>query len=69
MVRRNAGVCAAIVIIALPIALKCFPNDKLNEDHYAKVCEEYGLNVEDVQDGMGISEYDSCIYAGKIKEK
>ena len=57
VVRRNAGVCAAIVIIALPIALKCFPNDKLNEDYYAKVCAEYGLNAEDVQDGIGISGY------------
>lgn len=52
IVKRNAGVAAIIAVIALPIRLKCFQNDKLNEDYYEKVCEEYGLNADDIQDGI-----------------
>ena len=58
VVRRNAGVAATIAVIALPIGLNCFQNDKLNEDYYEKVCEEYGLNAEDIQGGIGISGYE-----------
>ena len=29
-----------------------FSNEKLNEDYYEKVCEEYGLNADDIQDGI-----------------
>ena len=58
VVRRNVGVAATIAVIALPIGLSCFQNDKLNEDYYEKVCEEYGLNAEDIQGGIGISGYE-----------
>lgn len=58
VVRRNVGVAATIAVIALPIGLSCFQNDKLNEDYYEKVCEEYGLNAEDIQGGIGMSGYE-----------
>lgn len=52
VVRRNVGVAAVIAVMALPIGLNCFQNEKLNEDYYEKVCEEYGLNADDIQDGI-----------------
>ena len=52
VVRRNVGVAAVIAVVALPIGLNCFQNEKLNEDYYEKVCEEYGLNADDIQDGI-----------------
>lgn len=55
VVRRSAGVAAAIVIIALPIELNCFPKDKLYGIYYEKVSENYGPNAEDIQDEIGIS--------------
>lgn len=58
IVRRNLGVAGAIAVIVLPIGLHYFPNDKLNADYYVKVCEEHGLNVEDIQDENEISEYE-----------
>lgn len=58
MVRRNVGVAVAVAIVALPIGLNCFKNEKLNEDYYEKVCKEYGLNAEDIQGGIGVSQYE-----------
>lgn len=58
MVRRNVSVAAVVAIVALPIGLNCFKNEKLNEDYYEKVCEEYGLNAEDVEGGIGVSQYE-----------
>lgn len=52
VVRRNVGVAAVIAVVTLPIGLNCFQNEKLNEDYYEKVCEEYGLNADDIQDGI-----------------
>ena len=56
VVRRNVGVAAVIAVVALPIGLNYFQNDKLNEDYYEKVCEEYGLNADDIQDGISRNE-------------
>lgn len=58
MVRRNVGIAAAVAIVALPIGLNCFKNEKLNKDYYEKVCKEYGLNAEDIQGGIGVSQYE-----------
>ena len=51
VVRRNVGVAAAVAMVAIPIGLNCFANDRLAEDYDKKVCEEYGLNTEDVKAG------------------
>lgn len=56
VVRRNMGIAGAIVVIALPIGLVCFQNDKLNEDYYEKVREEQGVNTEDNQETISGSE-------------
>lgn len=56
VVRRNVGVAAVIAVVALPIGLNCFQNEKLNEDYYEKICEEYGLNADDIQDGISRNE-------------
>lgn len=57
MACRNVGI-TVVAIEALPIGLNCFENEKLNKDYYEKVCKGYELIAEDIQGGIGVSQYE-----------